>query len=146
MIALHRTADRPTPLAILVQGDRTALFPWEDLLSLRELAARVPLEAADDEDWPRVAIPPWAVSGSTFGIALMREAEPGFHWFLEAEEWEELRALLYVGDELLSLAAVARSQGRKWQRVKEDVEMGRLFAFRVSGRKKRVWEIPEGAV
>lgn len=142
MVALHRTTDAP-PLAVLRRGGKTILFPWAELLALRDLVASVPASAADDEDYPRVERGPWAASGSSFGIALMREGIETL--FLESDEWKSLAEILYVGDDLLSQVQVAALTDRRQQRVAEAISMGRLFAFQIPGFQRRQWVIPRRA-
>ena len=142
MIALHRTTDTP-PLAVLRHGGKTIMFPWAELLALRELVASAPSSAAADEDYPRIERTPWAASGSSFGIALLRAGIETL--FLEADEWEALAALLRVGDELLSQVQVAALADRPQQRVAEAIAMGRLFAFQIPGLRRRQWRIPRRA-
>jgi hypothetical protein len=139
MTTLHRTTDTD-PLTVLVHGQDTLLFPWADLLTLRDLVAAVPPTAAHDEDAPRVVVSPWAASGSTFGIALMREGLPETHW--ESDEWEHLGQLLHTGDPLISVSAYAAHTGQHQSRVSEQIARGELFAFLRPGVQRRKWLIP----
>jgi len=143
MIELHSTKDSP-PLAVLQRGGEMILFPWAELLALRELVAAVPPAAAADEDYPRVERGPWAASGSSFGIALMHAGLKTL--FPEAVEWEQLARLLYVGEELLSLVEVAALTGWAQPNVSSAVSSGRLFAFQVPGFQRRQWRVPRRAV
>ena len=139
MISLHRTTDSP-PLAVLRHGQGTLLFPWADLLALRTLAQRVDRAAAHDEDFPRVESEPWAASGSSFGIALMREGLPESHW--EAEDWEELQRLLHIHEPLVSPTDAATVTGQPRSRIGEAIARGDLFAFQLPGKARRQWKIP----
>jgi len=124
------------------------LVGLEQLLALRELVSQVPAEAAGDEDFERVESGAWAVSGSSFGIALMYEdAEHGaLTLFLEAEEWRALAEALFIGDELLSQVEAAEVAGVAQPRVAEAIASGVLFAFKVPGLLRRQWLIPRRAV
>lgn len=129
--------------AVLEVGRDLLIFPWEELMALRELVTVVPPEAAWDEDHPRIERGSWAASGSSFGIALMREARTVY---LSREEWETLQKLLYTDDTLLSQKEAAGLAGRPQQRVAEAVAAGKLFAFTRPGYRRRRWLIPRSAV
>lgn len=132
-----------TPIAILQAGTDLLKARWTDLWHLRALVADVPPEAAYDEDYPRQQAASWAASGSSLGIALMH---PGETLHLEAGDWEDLRRLLYVGDDLLlqgEAAEVARVSRRT---IRNAIQSGSLFAFRVPELKRRQWRVPRSAV
>ena len=142
MIKLHRTVDIP-PLAILICSD-TAIFPWSELLALRDLVTQVEPTMAHDEDAGRIEGEPWAASGSSFGIALMHAGLDTL--FFEADDWEELRRLLYAGQELLSQVEVAEIVERPQPRIAEAIATGALFAFQVPELERRQWLVPRGAI
>ena len=142
-LSLHRTTNTP-PLAVLrhSRGD-TLVFPWSDLLGLRELVSSIPPEAMADENYPRQENGgPWAIEGTPFGIALLR---PGERVYFRTPEWQALQGLLYVGDDLMSQTEVAALVGLSQQRVWQAIAMGDLFAFQRPGYKRRQWLIPRRA-
>jgi hypothetical protein len=138
---LHRTIDTDDlPLAVLEIGQDAILFPWEDLLALRELVAGIDPEMAHDEDMPIQRADGWTASGSTFGIALDRAGSRTTHW--DAADWAALAIVLYVGEDLLSQVEVARCVGRPQPRVAEAIAAGSLFAFQRPDFERRQWLIP----
>jgi len=142
MVTLHRTADNP-PLAVL-RCKKTILFPWDDLLALRELVAKTPSEVASDEDFPFQEVIPWGIRGSSCGIALMRLGCETLYFGVN--DWQHLTELLYTDDELLSQVDVTKMTGCTQQRVALGITTGGIFAFRVPGLKRRQWRIPTRAV
>jgi hypothetical protein len=139
---LERTAS-PSPEAVLCHGSEIRMFPWEEVLALRELVAAVPLEAAADMDYPRIAHGLWAAGGSIFGIVLLRRGMARL--FFSHSDWEKLGALLYMDSPLLSVAEVVKLTGKRRQSVTEVIRFGELFAFLRSGLQRRRWTIPEQA-
>lgn len=144
MIKLHRTASAD-PQAVLEIGDQVLITVWSDLLDLRALVATVPPEAAHDEDYPRLEVGVWAVSGSTFGLVLIAPGGRGQELHFEAEAWRELARLLYVGDDLLMLIEVAALAGRVQSHVSTALAAGRLFGFQIPKWKTRQWRVPRSA-
>ncbi len=136
---LERTAS-PTPEAVLCHGHEIRMFPWKEVLALRELVAAVPPSAAEDEDYPSTDRGPWRVVGSNYGLLLLRAEMPRL--FFTAEEWEELSALLYVASPLLSVVQVVALTGKRRQPVTEAILNGNLFAFLRPGYQRRRWLVP----
>lgn len=139
---LERTAS-PTPQAVLCHGYEIRMFPWKEVLALRELVAAVPPSAAEDEDYPSTDRGPWRVVGSNYGLLLLRAEMPRL--FFTAAEWEELGGLLYVTSPLLSVTQVATFTGRRRQVITPAILCGDLFAFLKPGLQRRRWTIPEQA-
>jgi hypothetical protein len=129
-------------MALIVHGRDMILVPWSDLIALRDLTADVPAEAAYNGDYERIECGSWAASGSTFGIALMHD---GAELCFEAEEWEELQALLHVGDDLLLITEVAELAGCSRQLVGQAIWRGALFALQMPDMERRQWRIPRTA-
>lgn len=147
MITVERTTGTP-PRAVFEHGVEARLCPWADLLPLRALIARVPVIERLGTQWraePRRTEPPWAISSAAHGVFLSHIA-----WdhplAIEPSDWEQLRALLYVGDELLSIGDAAKRSGRKPPQVSNEIATGRLFAFQVSGLARRQWLVPATAL
>ncbi len=137
---LERTAS-PTPEAVLCHGHEIRMFPWKEVLALRELVAVVPAVAATEDDFPSVDNGPWrAASGNPYGIVLLRQGMARL--FFTAEEWREFRALLYVASPLLSVVEVAALAEKRRQQVTAAILCGDLFAFLRPGLQRRRWLIP----
>lgn len=139
---LERTASAD-PEGVLCHGSEIRMFPWPEVLALRELVAAVPPEAAADMDYPRMVHGLWAAGGSIFGIVLLRRGMARL--FFSQPEWEKLAGLLYVTSPLLSVVEVVALTGKRRQPVTEAIRFGELFAFLRPGLQRRRWRVPRRA-
>jgi hypothetical protein len=143
MVELHRT--RPTDFAIFLNGDNFLKVPWSELLNLRRLIAKVPAEAADDENYHPQNQNAWVVMGSPNGLILMHSSTTNT-LCLSADDWRELARLLYVDDVLLLQTDVAKLSGKARPNVASAIAEGKLFALQVPDKQARQWRIPRRAV
>lgn len=141
MIELYRSV--PENFAFIQCDDDIIKVPWSDLLSLRDLVARVSPEAASDEDFHQVQ-GGWAVLGSPDGLTLMHTGAKPLHF--SVTDWRKLGELLYIGDDLLMQTEVSEIVERAPSRVNEAIAMGKLFAFQVPDMRAQQWRIPRRAV
>jgi len=139
MVKLYRTTGEE-PKAILSSQKHVLITDWHQLLDLRELVSLIPAEAAHVESSHVVEEGDWSATPSNLGITLTAPSDEELHF--EAEEWETLARLLYVGDVLLMQVDVAEIAGKPQPRVAEAIKQGELFAFQIPGAKTRQWRIP----